>query len=405
MTQSETAQAINANGTLAPPGAMCDRVTIGFGTGRVTGEFVRERVCLGSRSASNGTADGPWLFDEPCVDMRVVNAVEMSSQPFKSFAFDGILGLGLSGLALYEEFSFFGLFAAEAGRRAPQHRGGLGAGAVAQFAAFLTEGEDGETSEMAFGGHDPTRALDPLSWAPVALPELGYWQVEIRAVRVGGVTLDICRDGTCRGVVDTGTSHLGVPAPYDVDLAALLTLEVGSSVTDCRGGDLDVPALELEIPGRNLTLGAENYMRRMPLAEGISVSSGMGVTMTVANASLAQGSSRSTTSADSARGGGGSLRATAAHKQQATGAAPDAAVSDAQRKRYCQPRIMPVTLPAPLGPKLFILGEPMLHRYYTVFDWERRRIGLGLAANRRNRAALAAAKAASVEDTSNFMVL
>ena len=32
-----------------------------------------------------------------------------------------------------------------------------------------------------------------------------------------------------------------------------------------------------------------------------------------------------------------------------------------------------VKLPEPLGPKLFILGEPVLHRYYTVYDWEQKK--------------------------------
>ena len=34
-----------------------------------------------------------------------------------------------------------------------------------------------------------------------------------------------------------------------------------------------------------------------------------------------------------------------------------------------------VKLPEPLGPKLFILGEPVLHRYYTVYDWEQKKVG------------------------------
>ena len=29
--------------------------------------------------------------------------------------------------------------------------------------------------------------------------------------------LEACKDGSCRGVLDTGTSHLGVPAPFDKD--------------------------------------------------------------------------------------------------------------------------------------------------------------------------------------------
>ena len=31
------------------------------------------------------------------------------------------------------------------------------------------------------------------------------------------VGIPVVEDGTCRGVVDTGTSHLSVPGPYDKD--------------------------------------------------------------------------------------------------------------------------------------------------------------------------------------------
>ena len=39
--------------------------------------------------------------------------------------------------------------------------------------------------------------------------------IPILAVRLDGQELEVCKDGTCRGVVDTGTSHLGVPGPFD----------------------------------------------------------------------------------------------------------------------------------------------------------------------------------------------
>merc|ERR1719373_231546 len=58
----------------------------------------------------------------------------------------------------------------------------------------------------------------------------------------------------------------------------------------------------------------------------------------------------------------------------------------------CAPRIMPVNLPAPLGPNLFILGEPVLHRYYTVYDWKTKEIGFGLSATKRNKVKVAAQK-------------
>ena len=59
------------------------------------------------------------------------------------------------------------------------------------------------------------------------MADLGYWQIRILAVRINGVELDVCKDGTCRGVVDTGTSHLGIPAPYDAEFADLLTRDAG----------------------------------------------------------------------------------------------------------------------------------------------------------------------------------
>merc|ERR1712151_636937 len=49
------------------------------------------------------------------------------------------------------------------------------------------------------------------------------------------------------------------------------------------------------------------------------------------------------------------------------------------REATCYPTLMPIDLPEPLGPKLFILGEPVLQKYYTVYDWGEQRIGFGLA--------------------------
>ena len=45
----------------------------------------------------------------------------------------------------------------------------------------------------------------------------------------------------------------------------------------------------------------------------------------------------------------------------------------------CTPKLVPVTWPEPIGPNLFILGEPVLHRYYAVFDWDNLRAGFARA--------------------------
>jgi len=244
--------------------------------------------------------------------------------------------MGLSSLALSKEFSFFDILS-RSGRIGTHH-----------FGVFLTEGEDGEESEIAMGGHNAARTLEPVAWTNVVNAEMGYWLVEIKAVRVGGVELDVCKDGTCRGVVDTGTSHLGIPGPHDKEVVDLLTAPAGDML-DCRLADL--PTLEIELPGLNITLYPDTYMRRLPLREDVNVDSAKGVTMPekgeLEKSEVSEVSTTTTTpSPDSEK--------------------PGEAGSVA---RICRPRLMPVNMPAPLGPKLFILGEPVLHRYYTVFDW------------------------------------
>lgn len=339
MTASDSAVPINADGTPVPEGELCDQVDIGFGTGQITGEFVRDKVCLGIHTEAGDQ-------ETTCLEMNVVMAVKMSTQPFKSFNFDGIMGLGLSSLALSDDFSFFDLIS-KSGRVRSAH-----------FGVFLTEGDvEGEESEIAIGGYNEKRLLHPLAWSPVAMADFGYWQVRILAVRVDGVELDVCKDGTCRGVVDTGTSHLGIPAPHDREVASLLTVDAGN-LLDCRLAK--TPVMEIQLESINITLSAENYMRRLPLREGVNVGSATGVV----------------------------LPANDSHAAASVTSEPTPLLDENQTAvtRHCRPRLMPVNLPEPVGPKLFILGEPVLHRYYTVYDWKGLQVGFSLANNHRNNA-------------------
>eukprot|EP00933_Yihiella_yeosuensis_P051144 TRINITY_DN4899_c0_g3_i1.p1 TRINITY_DN4899_c0_g3~~TRINITY_DN4899_c0_g3_i1.p1 ORF type:complete len:487 (+),score=86.05 TRINITY_DN4899_c0_g3_i1:228-1688(+) len=340
VSASSTGVSVNADGSKVDPTDLADQLTIGFGTGEVLGEFTKENVCL--------QGSGQEL-EARCVDLRIVTAVEMSEQPFSTFGFDGILGLSLSSLALSPEFSFFGSWAQQVTGAVKQNVRGLNPPA-AQFAFFLTEEDEKDAkSQLVIGGHDEAHVLEPISWAPVARPEQGFWQVKILAVRVGGVELDFCKAGDCHGVLDTGTSHLGVPSAMNAELAELLTVSEDaaspgpSGHIDCR--EATAPLLEIEVPGKTLTIGPGNYMRKMPLLKGIRLSENSGITE-------------------------GTMSKNSAEKENSA--------------KFCRPRLMPVKLPAPLGPKLFLLGEPLLQRYYTVFDWERQQVGLGEAANRRN---------------------
>ncbi|CAK0860994.1 unnamed protein product [Prorocentrum cordatum] len=237
-TASASSAVVNTDGSLVSEGAEGDRVTIGYGTGKVTGELVRERVCLGpaaqtlprGEANSSGPAVDVARAATTCATVHTVAATELSANPFSLFSFDGIVGLGLRDLSLSREFNFLDLL------------GRSGGAASSSFGIFLSEGHDGEESELAVGGHNPERLLSPLTWSPAIRPELGYWQVQVKAVHIGDhFTLPLCQDtgdGSCRGVIDTGTSHLGVPAPHLKTLQEMLTVAVTDTqdrLSGCRG--------------------------------------------------------------------------------------------------------------------------------------------------------------------------
>lgn len=304
-SQSPDAADIEYDGTLIAADAVeRDQVSISFGTGQVQGEFVQDKVCLGSASAASA-----------CADLRIVVATEMSPEPFGLFAFDGVLGLGLDSLALSPEFNFFGQLAAQ------------NSGLLPRFAFFLAE-RDSDESVISFGGHDEARATSEMQWVPIAKPELGYWQVRVRRVRIGDVILEDCMDGSCHAIFDTGSSMLGVPRQAVRTMQRLLARPVPAQV-DCR----TVPGAELHFDlagGKSVTvsLGPQQLARPAPVNMSLPAVDG-----------------------------------------QATGSS----------QLFCRSLLLPVDMKEPIGPLVFILGEPMLRKYYTVYDLGEQRVGFSPA--------------------------
>lgn len=298
VSKSSTGYDIDVDGSRVYADKDRDEVTVGFGTGEVTGNFASDTICLTGEAWTTGTSI------THCVkDVRLVMAVEMSDDPFQSFAFDGVLGLGLSALSISPEFNLFGAMVARGQIAAPQ------------FALSLAASDDG-MSEISFGGYDTARVQKQPQWAAVASPELGYWQLNVKEVRIDGKVLDFCQNQKCGAVVDSGSSHLGVPGPVFSDLRSLL-MNIqsgnGTSITDCRNSK--GPEMEIDFGTFSIKVGSKDYARPKPF---LAAKTGQIV---------------------------------------------------------CRPNLMRVAMPPPLGPNLFVLGEPVLRRYYTVFDWAKKAIG------------------------------
>lgn len=366
LDSSTTGRAINSKGRLLPwplpPGKRRPHVTIGFGTGGIKGEFVRDRVCLQVGNVSMDTKALRGDVDAhqseardrvPCLEMHILSCVEMSTNPFYYQKYDGIMGLGLAPLSVSANFSVIEIL----GTR----------GVPRSFGVFLTDADSREGSEIVFGGYDPRRLKECLAWSPVVFAEQGYWQVRIRSVRINGRSLEMCRDGFCRAAVDTGSSHLGVPTPFDREFAAALTVDA-EDLLDCRLAR--APLLELELDGGVLTLAAENYMRRLPVREGIEV----GVPSVSESSDLAE---------NRPNGSGEDSEEVIVHTVLDL-------VTAQNVSRQCLPKTVGISMEEPIGPKFFLLGEPVLQRYYSVFDWQKLAVGFGLANNQRNNAPLPA---------------
>lgn len=301
---SATAIDIDHDGTVVDTRAsLRDKVAIEFGTGEIEGEFVRELVCLKEHM---GQANFEGQND--CVMVRLITATQMTDEPFEAFVFDGVIGLGLEGLAVHPEFSFFG------------QMNRLGHLKEMRFGVFLSA-DDTTSSEISFGGHDPRRmATQDVHWTLVAHPEVGYWQVAIKRVVIGGESYAPCEAGGCSAIVDTGTSVLGVPRQDLMDLHWLLARKVKEEQGDLNCCNFPGPEVIFDLgDGLELKLGPEDYSRPKPLHIDNSKT----------------------------------------HQSQVV----------------CRASLLPVDMGEPLGTKVWILGEPMLRKYYTIFDWRERKIG------------------------------
>jgi len=233
-TLSDSAAEINGDGSAATKER--DMVAISYGIGEISGDFVREVVCIGSSSSSEGSH---------CTLARVILAQQLTAEPFQHFHFDGVLGLGLSALALNPEFHLFSQ---------------LSKGDVApSFGVFLSQpGHVG--SQVTFGGQDLQRFSGSLSWVPVSLKQQGYWGVRVKAVRAGDKLLPICEDGGCHAIVDTGTSLLGVPQTAMASILAATARK--ASGQDCLG--VAGPQLSFELEGATIELEAQSFWRPTP---------------------------------------------------------------------------------------------------------------------------------------------
>jgi len=183
---------------LAPGETDRDTTTITYGTGKLTGEYVRDNICFGGTPSSKSQA---------CTNVDFLGVTTESRFPFIELPFDGIFGLGLQGLSAGPNFNFVSRLVTNGTVRNPI------------FAVFLRNLHAEEDSEITFGDFRRERLeTGNLQWLPIDKDEAqdkGYWLVNMKGVQVKEKSLDLCADpfyhNRCQVAMDTGTSLIMGP--------------------------------------------------------------------------------------------------------------------------------------------------------------------------------------------------
>jgi len=199
-----------------------DVVTITFGTGEISGVFIKDNICVGSI----------------CTHGNFVAATEESDEPFSLVPFDGILGLGLQQMSEGPHFNILDCMIRDKVLKSNM------------FAVYFG-GTDTEESEITFGEYRYQRMASPLFWVPVSNP--GYWQVEMEDITIANEHQNFCH-GNCQVAVDTGTSLMA--GPTDIVNGLIDKLAVASNCSNYN----KLPNLGFVVGKHILNLKPEDYV-------------------------------------------------------------------------------------------------------------------------------------------------
>lgn len=206
-----------------------DTRSISFAAGSVTGEYVRDQVCVGGNV---------------CTPFDFVRMTGESDEPFKDADWDGVLGLGLPSLADAPAFSLVDTLAQGKRMKKPL------------FSFYIREdgrygSKDFEDGEITFGAINEDRMDGPLLWANTTVD--GYWQFKMDDIAIDGKPAGLCPKEGCQVAVDTGSSLL--MGPKDLIDAMTKKLDIDDNCTKPK-----LPSMGFVVNGKTLELSAEDYL-------------------------------------------------------------------------------------------------------------------------------------------------
>jgi len=217
----------------AYPDGTPEQLTVAVSTGQADGDTMLDRVCLGAASQN------------VCATTGFIQMTRMSREPWDTFPYDGILGVGMPASSMDPRFNLLGNLA-EAGVLKRN-----------RFAVWLATEHDHEDSEITFGDFPEHRLGSEILWLPVSRTDTGMWQANLIDVAVNNVKLGSCGLGGCQAAFDTGTSVIAGPTHWVTGVLSALNVQ-----EDCSNYDT-LPPLGFAFRMFILNIEKFDYVKRV----------------------------------------------------------------------------------------------------------------------------------------------
>jgi cathepsin D len=227
------------------------------------------------------------------------------------------------------------------------------------FSFYLTDVQERAKSKIILGEPHKDLYIGSLNWHRVS--EKSYWQVEMDDIYINNTPLNICPDGPCKLVIDTGTSIMTGPSS---DLDTLLNK---LPLSDCNDTS-NMPEIGFKLGDLLYTIKPSEYI----IFSQRHVSSFLESEETKLgkiSSSKAQTSTNMKTKIKE------TLLLNTFMQEGKYG------IENKSKQFSCKRAFMPLDVQEPRGP-LWVLGDIFLRKYFAVFDRDNARIGI--AERRKN---------------------